>query len=98
MNLKVTFQVLGTNNVVEYKALITELKMTTKAGLQWLVIHNDSQLFVRQVIGQLECKDPTLSQYRKLVQSLQKQFKTLQISKLPRDQNARANKLSKRRL
>lgn len=48
-----------------------------------------------QVIDQLDCKDPTLVKYLNLVLKLQEQFETLHINEVPRDDNMRADKLSK---
>lgn len=93
-----TFQFLVTNNVVQYEALVSGLKMATKAVLWWLFIHSDLQVVMGQVTRQLDCKDPTLLKYLKLDQSLQQQFKTLKTNKVPRDQNTRAAKQSKGRL
>lgn len=97
-DLWVIFQFLVTNNVAEYEVLVAGLKMAIKAGLRWLVMHSNSQLVMTKVTGQLQCKDLTLSQYLKLVQNLQQQFGNLEINKISRDQNTRADKLSKERL
>lgn len=72
--------------------------MAMKTGLCRLAIHSNSQLGVGQVTGELDCEDPTLTKYLNLVHKLQKQFETLQNSKMPWGDNARVDKLFKRRL
>lgn len=69
-----------TNNVAEYEALPASLKMAKKIGIRRLTIHNDSQLFIHQGKGSLECKDPTLEKYLKLVQLLTKTLKRSSFS------------------
>ena len=49
-----------TNNVAEYTALLACLKNAPKTKCSRLVVHSDSELMVRQVLGQYKVRDPGL--------------------------------------
>lgn len=53
-----------TCNTAEYEALIQGIKIALAKGVENLVVIGDSQLVVRQVRNQYECKDVHLNQYR----------------------------------
>jgi ribonuclease HI len=55
----------ATNNVAEYTALVTCLKIVRQRECRKLVIHSDSELLVRQMEGSYKIKEPRL---RKLSQ------------------------------
>lgn len=76
-----------TNNVAEYEALIIGLKLARKIRARKVVVHVDSQLISKQVSGEYEAKDPLLFSYRQEVQSLIYWFNTIEIKKIPMDQN-----------
>src|SRR2546430_2216023 len=50
----------ATNNGAEYQALITALREAQKLGARRVVIRGDSQLVVRQMLGQYRVKHPDL--------------------------------------
>src|SRR5688572_9225775 len=50
----------ATNNVAEYKALITALQEAKKLGAKKIVIRGDSELIIRQMLGQYRVKSPEL--------------------------------------
>lgn len=52
----------ATNNIAEYTALITCLKMAMKTKCRNLVVHSDSELLVRQMQGKYKVKEPRLRQ------------------------------------
>jgi ribonuclease HI len=86
-----------TNNVAEYTALITCLKMATKMDCRTLVIHSDSELMVRQIQGTYKIKEPRLKkcadQALKLIHSAPFQCT---IQHITRDRNVDADKLANR--
>jgi len=53
----------ATNNVAEYRALLACLAKAREIQCSHLVIHSDSQLMVRQLLGQYRVKDKNLRTY-----------------------------------
>src|SRR6476660_1187777 len=50
----------ATNNVAEYKALITALQEAQKLGAKKIVIRGDSELIIKQMRGEYRVKNPDL--------------------------------------
>jgi ribonuclease HI len=53
----------ATSNVAEYDKLINGLCITTELGVQQLYIHGDSELIVKQVMGESNCHDSCMAAY-----------------------------------
>ncbi|GAU41232.1 hypothetical protein TSUD_280320, partial [Trifolium subterraneum] len=83
------------NNQAEYEALIAGMKLAREMEVEDLRAKSDSQLVTNQVAGEYQTKDPQLMKYLEKVKSLAKQFKTFELVHVPRDQNSRADLLSK---
>ena len=60
----------ATNNVAEYSALLACLSKAQELGCSSLIVHSDSQLMVRQVLGQYRVKDKNLQGYFAKVKQL----------------------------
>jgi len=71
----------------EYSGLINALKSFKKTKDVELDIYGDSQLIVRQITGEYECKKAELRVLRSQVRNLLNQFAKWQITWVPRDQN-----------
>src|SRR3954449_13141651 len=50
----------ATNNVAEYKALITGLQEAKKLGAKKILIRGDSELIIKQMRGEYRVKHPDL--------------------------------------
>lgn len=83
-----------TNNVAEYKALISGLKEAAGMGCERLVIALDSQLIVRQMTGEYKVKNASLKPLFQEVQNLLKSFKSYSVKHVPRAENKRADELA----
>ncbi|KAK2427613.1 hypothetical protein QL285_026181 [Trifolium repens] len=83
------------NNQAEYEALIAGMKLAREMKFADLRAKSDSQLVTNQVSGKYQTKDPQLVKYLEKVQSLASQFKRFELIYVPREQNARADLLSK---
>lgn len=77
-------QFKASNNETEYEALI--------AGR--VKAFSDSQLVVSQFSGEFEAKNERMRAYLALVQDLTKQFDHLELTKIPRSDNASADALA----
>ncbi|XP_014490625.1 uncharacterized protein LOC106753338 [Vigna radiata var. radiata] len=88
-----TFQL--SNNQAEYEALISGLLMAAELNVQHLECRMDSQLVVGHINGTFQVKDNQLLRYYHKVSDLIKAFDTFRIIHVPREQNSRADLLSK---
>src|SRR6185295_6111494 len=60
----------ATNNVAEYKALITALQEAKKLGARKILVRGDSELIVRQMLGQYRVKNADLRELYEEAQDL----------------------------
>ena len=82
---KIAFQC--TNNIAEYEALITGLKLAVQWHIQHLQVYGDSQLVIHQVNDDYETKDEKLMPYKQMVDFLKSKFVTISFCQLPRIDN-----------
>lgn len=85
----------GTNNAAEYKALIWAMELALDAGFTNVHFFGDSQLVVRQVMGEWEVKSDDLRKFHDKAQRIGSSFDWLKIEWIKRQFNARAEQLSK---
>jgi ribonuclease HI len=83
-----------TNNVAEYRALITGLEEAKKLGAKNLLIRGDSELIIRQMLGQYRVKHPDLQPLHARAQSLLREFDKPKIEHNLRHKNTLADKLA----
>jgi ribonuclease HI len=84
----------ATNNVAEYKALITGLQEALKLGAKKIIVRGDSQLVVKQMLGQYRVKHPDLRPLYEEAQELIHQFEKHKIEHNFREDNTLADKLA----
>lgn len=85
---------MGTNNVAEYTALIRALEKALELGMKDLVIRGDSNLVIQQLNGKFRVREPRLRPLLGRVQELAREFHTIDVQWVPRQQNTRADALS----
>lgn len=83
-----------TNNSAEYQALIRGLQRAEKLAGRPIHIRSDSELLVRQLIGEYRVKNQALAALFTQVQMLLLRFGGWQIRHVPREQNQRADELA----
>ena len=83
----------ATNNQAEYEALIAGLEMAIDRGVRELVVFADSELVVRQVLGEYRVKDTVLKALHERVMQLMHQIPNVEMRHVPREQNAEADRL-----
>ncbi len=83
-----------TNNVAEYRACIAGLEKALDLGVDSVRLLSDSQLLVRQINGRYRVKSPTLQPLHDRVRELLDGFENWQAVHIPREKNARADKLA----
>ena len=87
-----------TNNQAEYKAIITALEKAISLGAREVELRSDSELVVKQINGRYRVKKTTLRPlYQKVVQLIGS-FTAFTITRVPRQQNAEADRLANKAL
>lgn len=84
----------ATNNVAEYRALITALEQAKILGARRIHIRGDSELIIRQMLGQYRVKNPDLRELYDQAQSLIAQFDDARFEHNLRHKNELADKLA----
>src|SRR4051812_18891114 len=84
----------ATNNVAEYRALITAMEEAKKLGAQKIVIRGDSELIIKQMNGQYRVKHPDMKVLYDEAQELLAQFQQSKIEHNLRHKNELADKLA----
>ncbi len=82
-----------TNNQAEYMGLIIGLESARDMGALEVDVRMDSELIVRQLLGQYKVKQPELAKRFFEVKQLCMSFKKVQFTHVPRAQNAHADRL-----
>jgi len=82
-----------TNNVAEYEGLLKGLEKSIELGATELTSKSDSQLLVRQLNGQYKVKAPHIIPLVQKAKKLLVQFKKVEITHIPREQNSMADAL-----
>lgn len=86
----------ATNNVAEYVAAIRALEWLAEQGFHGaVVLSGDSELVIRQVTGVYAVKKAHLKAYHDRLFQLAERFQHVEFRWVPREQNTRADALSK---
>jgi len=88
----------ATNNVAEYRALITGLEKARELGAKKITIRGDSELIIKQMKGEYRVKHPDMKELYDEAQFLLHQFDHATITHNLRHKNELADKLVNRAL
>ena len=83
-----------TNNVAEYRALITAMQEAKKLGARKIVIRGDSELIIKQMKGEYRVKHPDMKVLYEEAQKLIRDFDSATITHNLRHKNELADKLA----
>lgn len=87
----------STNNVAEYSGAICGLEWLLRRGYSGeVVVLGDSQLVVRQMNGEYQVRAEHLVPYHERLRQLAASFRAVEFRWVPREENGRADELSKR--
>jgi len=75
---------LVTNNIAEYEALVKALELASKHTKDELTCFLDSELVVKQLLGEYRVKKPELLRLFLRVQKLQENFKSIKYQHVSR--------------
>ncbi|MES2767834.1 MAG: ribonuclease HI family protein [Bdellovibrionota bacterium] len=87
-----------TNNFAEYTALIRGLEEAKVNKAEKIWIRTDSQLMVRQILGEYKVKSESIKDLHAQVIELLKFFEKVRVEHIPREQNKRADELANQAL
>jgi ribonuclease HI len=85
---------IATNNVAEYKALIAGLKHALKMGYVKVEVRMDSELVVRQILGQYKVKNENLKPLFMEAKLISNRFQSFAINHVRRELNKDADRLA----
>jgi ribonuclease HI len=83
-----------TNNQAEYEALLRGLQYLSEAGAVSVEVYGDSELVIKQLNGQHECKSEALKSYYEGCREILKSFPLVTLQHIPREHNEEANRLA----
>ncbi len=93
------FHPRATNNVAEYVGAICALEWLARQGYRGEVtVRGDSQLVIRQMTGEYRVRKEHLKAYQERLMQLAALFRRVEFQWVPREQNRRADALSKQAL
>jgi ribonuclease HI len=85
----------ASNNMAEYEALLSGLRIAIELGVKLLDVHGDSQLVIDQVMKESSCHDLKMEAYCNAVRRLEDKFDSLELNHVPRKYNKDADKLGR---
>ncbi len=85
-----------TNNQAEYRALLAGLRKARQLRASHVKVRSDSQLLVRQFVGQYRVRDEKLKPLLEEARSLAGAFASFSIEHIPRERNRAADRLANR--
>jgi ribonuclease HI len=83
-----------TNNQAEYGALLRGLQYLREAKAISVEIYGDSELVIKQLNGQYECRSDILRNYYEECREILKSFQLVILQHIPREHNEEANRLA----
>jgi ribonuclease HI len=84
----------ATNNIAEYTALIKGLEEALKFNPVSIKVYSDSELMVKQLTGEYKIKSSALKLLYDKVSVLAEEFDNIEIEKIPREKNKKADMLA----
>jgi ribonuclease HI len=84
----------ATNNVAEYKALITALEQAKTLGASKIIIRGDSELVIKQMRGEYRVKHPDMKVLHAEATTLVREFSSAKIEHNLRHKNELADRLA----
>ena len=84
----------ATNNFAEYTALLKGLELAEQMGVTELNIYSDSELMVKQIIGEYRVKSPNLIDLFESVERKLLKFSRWQIKHIRREYNKDADRMA----
>ncbi len=75
----------NTNNVAEYTAMIKALMYAKEKGYKRIICYSDSQLMIKQVLGEYKVKALHLKEFHAIIVNLAKDFESITFNHVKRE-------------
>ena len=85
----------ASDNMEEYEALLSGLRIAIELGVKCLDMRGDSQLVIDQVMKESSCHDLKMEAYCNAVRRLEDKFDGLELNHVPRKYNEDPDELAK---
>lgn len=85
---------ITTNNVAEYTGLVKVLEKAAELGIKDLEVRMDSELVVKQMLGQYRVRNPGLIPLYEKAKMLSSRFPNFRIVHVRREYNKKADQLA----
>ena len=85
----------ASNNMAEYEALLSGLRIAIELGIKRLDVRGDSQLAIGQVMKEASCHDEKMETYYNAVRRLEDKFDGLELNHIMCKYNEEADQLAK---
>jgi len=85
----------ASNNMAEYEALLSGLRIAIELGIKRLDVRGDSQLVIDQVMKESSYHDSKMEAYCNTVRRLEDKFDGLELNHVPHKYNEDADELAK---
>ena len=73
-----------TNNEVEYKGILTELRLGKAVEAKNLLVQSDSKLVIGQIKEEYEAKEERMQKYLRLTKQLTQEFDKVDFVQIPK--------------
>lgn len=83
-----------TNNITNYEALVTGIKVVVEWKITELQVYGDSQLVINQVNGDYQAKDDKMMLYKIMVDDFKKDFVDIKFEQILRMDNKVADAMA----
>ena len=83
------------NNMAEYEALLSGLRIDIELGIKRLDVRGDSQLIIDQVMKEASCHNKKIEAYCNALRRLEDRFDGLELNHIARKYNEEADELAK---
>ena len=84
----------ASNNMAEYEALLSGLRIAIELGIKRLDIRGESQLITDHVMKEASCHDAKMEAYCNAVRHLEDKFDGLELNHITRKYNEEADELA----
>ncbi|MBN2071546.1 MAG: ribonuclease HI family protein [Candidatus Krumholzibacteriota bacterium] len=84
----------ATNNEAEYRALILGIDLASDLEADTIIFRLDSELVVRQIMGEYKIKKPHLAELAETVRRKTQPFADISYENVPRSKNLEADRLA----
>ncbi len=85
---------IATNNIAEYRGLLSALQWSVKKGIQSLHIRSDSELLVKQMQGKYRVRNAKLQKLHGEATVLAEKIGQVKYEHIPREKNKEADRLA----